>query len=140
MRDSVIIVDDNRSDLMVANWCYKKTGAPFPWLMFHSPESFREHLASLKANGEEPPRLVLLDVDMPTESGFDLVPLIKSDPYFAATTKVKMLTGSTSKSDRDRADELGADGYLIKPKVASAYIEMLVSHVLDTGDPPQASA
>jgi CheY-like chemotaxis protein len=64
---------------------------------------------------EQRPDLILLDVNLPDMSGFDLCRTIKADP----STKgiyVMMLSGSaTEEEDRVEGLEMGADGYLIRP-------------------------
>ena len=57
------------------------------------------------------PELVLLDVNLPDESGFDVLKAIRS----VATLPVIMLTVQNTESDRVRGLELGADDYMGKP-------------------------
>lgn len=60
---------------------------------------------------EEMPELVLLDVNLPDESGFDVLKEIRA----VATLPVIMLTVQDTESDRVRGLELGADDYIGKP-------------------------
>jgi len=73
-------------------------------------------------NGEEaietlrksPPDLVLLDVQMPKMSGFDVCRQIKSD-IFLRHIPVMMLTAQAGTSSKVTGLEQGADDYLTKP-------------------------
>lgn len=61
-----------------------------------------------------PPSLVLLDINLPGMSGFELYRRFRAE---AATTRVPilMLTARSDESDRVLGLELGADDYLTKP-------------------------
>jgi DNA-binding response OmpR family regulator len=79
------------------------------------------------ANGEEAlataltykPDLVLLDVMMPKVSGFDVLDILRNTPE-TANLKVIMLTALSQDSDKERAQQLGADEYLVKSQVVIA--------------------
>jgi len=60
------------------------------------------------------PDLVLLDVALPDHDGFWVCRTLKSSPE-TAHIAVVMLTAMSLPSDRDRAVEAGADGYVVKP-------------------------
>jgi two-component system phosphate regulon response regulator PhoB len=76
------------------------------------------------ANGEEAlaaavsyhPDLILLDVMMPKVSGFDVLDILRNTPE-TANLKVIMLTALSQESDRQRAESLGVDDYLVKSQV-----------------------
>lgn len=63
---------------------------------------------------ERSPDLVLLDVALPDVDGFTVCQQLKSDPATRATPVV-MLTAMNLAADRQRATEVGADGYVVKP-------------------------
>lgn len=60
------------------------------------------------------PDLILLDVEMPHVSGFQVCKRIKADPATAGIT-VLFLTGATGVQDKVRAFELGASDFVNKP-------------------------
>ncbi|MGH2830322.1 MAG: response regulator [Actinomycetota bacterium] len=60
------------------------------------------------------PDLVLLDVTMPGTNGFDVCRTLKADPATKGVVVV-MLTALAEDSHRGKAEEAGADGYLVKP-------------------------
>jgi len=76
------------------------------------------------ANGEDAlaaatsyrPDLVLLDIMMPKISGFEVLDIIRNTPE-TANLKVIILTALSQDSDRQRAEKLGADDYLVKSQV-----------------------
>lgn len=60
------------------------------------------------------PALVLLDVQMPGQSGLDVLRRIKADPSLAAT-RVILLTAKAQETDIESGLIAGADFYLTKP-------------------------
>jgi DNA-binding response OmpR family regulator len=74
----------------------------------------RDGMEALEHMLEEPPRLCLLDIEMPNLNGFDLLSIIHQHPELAHM-KVIILTSRSSEQHMLRARELGAHAYLIKP-------------------------
>jgi DNA-binding response OmpR family regulator len=65
------------------------------------------------------PDLVLLDVMMPKVSGFDVLDILRNTPE-TANLKIVMLTALSQDSDKERAQSLGVDDYLVKSQVVIA--------------------
>jgi chemosensory pili system protein ChpA (sensor histidine kinase/response regulator) len=63
---------------------------------------------------EQSPDLLLLDIEMPNLNGFDLLSIIRANPLLSKL-KIILLTSRSSEKHRQRALELGARNYLIKP-------------------------
>ncbi|GAB3050043.1 response regulator [Spirosoma pulveris] len=61
------------------------------------------------------PNLILLDLRMPTLSGFDLLTLLRKDDAFKEVPIV-ILTISSDHADRQKCYALGATDYIIKPR------------------------
>lgn len=74
---------------------------------------------ALSAAVEFHPDLVLLDVMMPKISGFDVLDILRNTPE-TANVKVIMLTALSQDSDKQRAESLGVDDYLVKSQVVIA--------------------
>ncbi len=97
-------------------------------------ENFECHRVS---NGEEAlaaalefkPDLILLDAMMPKVSGFDVLDIIRNTPE-VANVRVIMLTALSQESDRERAEKLGVDEYLVKSQVVIADIVEKIRHHL----------
>lgn len=74
---------------------------------------------ALAAALEFKPDLILLDVMMPKVSGFDVLDILRNTPE-TANVQVIMLTALSQESDKQRAEELGVDDYLVKSQVVIA--------------------
>lgn len=89
------------------------------------------------ANGEDAlataitykPDLVLLDVMMPKVSGFDVLDILRNTPE-TANLKIIMLTALSQESDKQRAQSLGVDDYLVKSQVVIADVIERIRHHL----------
>lgn len=76
---------------------------------------------ALQAALQSKPDLILLDVMMPKVSGFDVLDILRNTPE-TANAKVIMLTALSQAADRERAQALGVDDYLVKSEVVIADI------------------
>ena len=74
---------------------------------------------ALAAALEYKPDLILLDVMMPKVSGFDVLDILRNTPE-TVNIKVIMLTALSQDSDKQRAESLGVDDYLVKSQVVIA--------------------
>ena len=64
----------------------------------------------------EHPDLILLDVMMPKISGFDVLDILRNPPE-TTNIRVIMLTALSQPKDKERAEQLGVDDYLVKSQV-----------------------
>lgn len=78
---------------------------------------------------EYKPHLILLDIMMPKVSGYDVLDILRNTPE-TANIKIIMLTALGQDSDKDKADKLGADDYLVKSQVVIAdVVERIKAHL-----------
>lgn len=90
------------------------------------------------SNGEEAlsraveyrPDLILLDAMMPKITGFDVLDNLRAAPE-TMNMKVIMLTALSQPKDKERAQELGVDDYLVKSQVVITDVVARVKHHLD---------
>jgi len=65
-------------------------------------------------SSDQPPLVMLLDIEMPNLNGYDLLNILHSQPGFV-DCKTILLTSRSSDKHRQRAMELGAYAFLSKP-------------------------
>lgn len=75
------------------------------------------------------PDLILLDAMMPKISGFDVLDILKNTPETMNITVI-MLTALSQEKDRQRAESLGVDEYLVKSQVVISDVIERVRHHL----------
>lgn len=84
---------------------------------------------ALAAAIEFKPDLILLDVMMPKVSGFDVLDILRNTPE-TTNVKIIMLTALSQETDRKRAEDMGADDYLVKSQVViSDVVDRVKSHL-----------
>jgi len=71
---------------------------------------------ALTAALEFKPDLILLDAMMPKISGFDVLDILRNTPE-TANIRIIMLTALSQPKDKERAEALGVDDYLVKSQV-----------------------
>ena len=75
------------------------------------------------------PDLMILDAMMPKISGFDMLDILRNTPE-TMNLQIIMLTALSQESDRERAEKLGVDEYLVKSQVMiSDVIEKVREHL-----------
>lgn len=84
---------------------------------------------ALQAAKEFRPDLILLDAMMPKISGFDVLDILRHTPD-TANIRVVMLTALSQPKDKDRAEALGVDDYLVKSQVVIGDVVDRVKHHL----------
>jgi len=88
-------------------------------------------------NGEEAltaaldykPELILLDAMMPKISGFDVLDILRNTPE-TAHIRIIMLTALSQPKDKEHAEALGVDDYLVKSQVVIGDVVERVKHHL----------
>ncbi len=98
-------------------------------------------------NGEEAlstaidfkPDLILLDAMMPKISGFDVLDILRNPPE-STNIRVIMLTALSQPKDKERAENLGVDDYLVKSQVVIGDVVERIKYHLGMGTAPAESA
>ena len=94
-------------------------------------------------NGEEAlsaamsfkPDLILLDAMMPKISGFDVLDILRNTPE-TTNIRVIMLTALSQPKDKERAEQLGVDDYLVKSQVVIGDVVARIKHHLGMDSAP----
>ncbi len=87
---------------------------------------------------ETKPDLVISDVMMPKISGFEMLDILRNTDGMK-DVKVIMLTALGQAEDKARADQLGADRYLVKSQVTLEDIVKTAHQLLDESPAPPAA-
>ncbi len=119
----LVIIDDNPADVELIQIAIELRGMVIRVESAGGGEAGIELLSRLEREGRLP-HVVLLDLNMPRVSGFDVLGFARNRPAFA-TTGMVVLTSSIATGDRERSLLLGADEFLVKPADLDGLIAML---------------
>ncbi len=81
----------------------------------HSVRSANDGQQALDQVSEEPPDVVILDVNLPHVDGFEVCKRLKSSPATKHIPIVMITAAYVTVEDAARGTELGADEYVTKP-------------------------
>lgn len=84
---------------------------------------------ALTATLEYKPDIILLDAMMPKINGFDVLDILRNTPE-AANVRVIMLTALSQAKDKERAESLGVDEYMVKSQVVISDVVARVKYHL----------
>lgn len=81
---------------------------------------------ALEAATQHQPHMLVLDIGMPTMSGYEVARKLRSHPEFQSVLLVAM-TGWGQEEDRRRTREAGFDHHLVKPVELRAIQDLLAN-------------
>ena len=115
-RQLIAVVDDDEDDLLLIQEAFKSCLNQENVILASSGTDLLSRLETVRTL----PSFLLLDLNMPRMSGFDVLTKLRSDPRY---TLMPILIFSTSNAqpDVDRAYELGANSYVKKPASFADY-------------------
>ncbi len=120
----IVIVDDDPNLHLIIKHVYSKSNKTNPLLIFDGGEELLAHMDKVALGEEEVPEVILLDINMPTINGYDVLKRIKSIDRFKEIPVIVMFTSSDSGDDVEKAEKLGADGFYTKPSRLEGFIEL----------------
>jgi two-component system response regulator len=123
-QDVVVIVEDNADDRMLLARAFKKAGVEVPLRFALDGEQALAVLSEATLASGPRPVVVLLDLQLPRLSGFEVLDWIKRHDALRRVPVI-ILTSSREPVDLERAYDLGANSYLVKPARPEALLEMV---------------
>jgi len=115
---TILLVEDNPDDAELITYAFKKAGIANPLLVVDDGDKAIDYIHgnSTYSNRETFPfpGLFLLDLKLPRRSGFEVLEAIRANRP-TRNIPVVVLTSSNQEHDIERAYDLGANSYLIKP-------------------------
>jgi CheY-like chemotaxis protein len=115
---TILIVEDNATDVMLIRRAFAKLNIANPVQIVGDGDRAVDYLSGKDAYGDRAqfplPAFVLLDLKLPRRSGLEVLAWLRAQDGLRRLPVV-MLTSSRQSQDVDRAYELGANSYLVKP-------------------------
>jgi CheY-like chemotaxis protein len=140
----VLLVEDDPHDAVLTLAAFAELGLADQVAVVNNGQQAMDYLHARNAYRDRSPGLpavVLLDVKLPLLDGFEVLQEIRS----GATTRwlpVVILTASNQERDRQRAYELGANGYVVKTidfEADTATLHAIAKYWAMSNEPPAGS-
>lgn len=124
-RRPILLVEDNPDDQLLTRIAFEKAHLENELVVVDDGVAALDYLWArgtyASRNAAELPALVLLDLNMPMLSGFEVLEKIRANPLTAAQPVV-VLTSSSQDEDVLRSYINGANSYVRKPVELEAFI------------------
>jgi len=116
--NTILMAEDDDNDVFFAERAFKQAQVSH---LFRRVKDGEEAIAYLRGDGvyrdrsQHPlPQLMLLDLKMPRKNGFEVITWVRQQPGIKRLP-IAILTSSKEDPDVNRAYDLGANTYLVKP-------------------------
>ena len=125
---TILLVEDDPNDVFLIQRAFRKANLANPIQVMKDGEAAVQYLS-----GQEPyadrdryplPMLMLLDLKLPRRSGLEVLEWLKQQPKLKRLPVV-VLTSSREHTDLNRAYDLGANSYLVKPVAFDSLLNMV---------------
>jgi CheY-like chemotaxis protein len=115
---TVLLVEDDLNDIFLVKRAFKMANLSNPLQVVTDGEEATHYLSGhgrfANRNAYPLPKLIVMDLKMPRMSGFEVLEWIKHDGVLRRIPVV-IVSSSDRSRDIDRAYELGANAYMVKP-------------------------
>ncbi|HEX9394785.1 MAG TPA: response regulator [Gemmatimonadales bacterium] len=115
---AILLVEDDANDVILIRRAFAKAEIKNPVYTVEDGDAAVAYLAgegTYANRGDHPlPGVVLLDLKLPRRSGLEVLQWVRQSPTLRRLPVV-VLTSSRESADVNRAYDLGANSYLVKP-------------------------
>jgi CheY-like chemotaxis protein len=125
---NILLAEDNADDVFLLQQAFKKAGVDS---RLHLAADGAEALAYLKGEGRYSdraaspfPDVLLLDLNMPRMNGFEVLEWVRGHPQWGGLI-VHVLTTSVREVDVQRAYDLRANSYVVKPSRVDELVQFV---------------
>jgi len=127
---AVLVVEDNPDDVFFIERAFAESGTAAAIKVVDDGEKAIAYLSGRGSFADRQkypvPTLVLLDLKLPRVPGLNVLSWVRKQPALVRLVVV-ILTSSREAVDINRAYELGANSYLVKPVSSQALAELIKS-------------
>ena len=121
----LLLVEDNDLDVFMVQRLMRRLNLDYPIIHAKNGEEALQILRPDTAHPTlVPPFIMILDINMPRMSGFELLDELVDDPMFSQIP-IYIVSTSTRQKDKDKAMSYRVRGYVVKPVTQKILLEML---------------
>ena len=111
----IVTVDDDECYRELIEFVYSQSEIDNDFYAFASGPECLEYLRNVLKNKHDLPSIILMDINMPEMTGFEVVKEIRNDLNLAEVPIIAMLSSSNEEEDVKKAYASGANEYFEKP-------------------------
>jgi CheY-like chemotaxis protein len=127
---TILYVEDEETDVMLLQHVLMKAGISNPLQTVKDGKAAKDYLAGdgpfADRNAYPLPGVVLLDLNLPYWSGFEVLEWIRQQPQLRRLP-VLVFTSSSRPDDIARAYDAGANAYLVKPNALAELASLVLA-------------
>jgi CheY-like chemotaxis protein len=124
----LLAVEDNRADLLLVEQGVEQATTQVELQSIRNGSRAIERLTDGSDMTAVAPQLILLDLNLPGQSGFEVLRAVRDSDSFS-DVPVAVVSSSENPDDVARAYRLGANAYVTKPQDPDDYIQMVVAAI-----------
>jgi CheY-like chemotaxis protein len=124
MENTILHVEDNPDDVELMNLAFNRAGVSAKLHVVNDGHQAISALEKGAFSGGLLPACVLLDVKLPRISGLEVLAWIRDQPQLRRLPVI-LLTSSGQAADINRAYDLGANSFLVKPPDLEALTQLV---------------
>jgi len=128
VRHTILLVEDDSNDVLLIQRAFRKAKLVNPVQVVEDGEAAVAYLAGQGPFADRQryplPVLILLDLKLPRKSGLEVLAWLRQQPGLKRLPVV-VLTASKEAADINRAYDLGANSYLVKPVAFDALLDIV---------------
>lgn len=116
---TVLLVEDELNDIFLVKRAFKLAWLRNPLQIVTDGEEAMNYLQGAGKYADRSlhplPKLIVMDIKMPRVSGFDVLKWVKQEGGSLRRIPIVIVSASDNPADINRAYELGANAYMVKP-------------------------
>lgn len=123
-------MEDDEGSALLVQVALREVGADIAYQRVNDVDEALQFLsAASNGNGTAlKPDLILLDLNLPGTSGFEVLSAVRAAPFWR-NTAVVIFTSSSAPRDMETASALHATKYMLKPSTFEGYLSTLAELV-----------
>ena len=118
-RFTVLLVEDDLNDIFIVKRAFKMANLATPLQVVTDGQEAISYLRGDDKYADRDafplPKLIVMDIRMPRRTGFEVLEWVKSTDRLLRRIPIVIVSSSESPADINRAYELGANAYMVKP-------------------------
>ncbi len=121
MKGNILVIEDNEQNLYLVRFILEKNG--------YQVHAAMDGQAGIDMACELKPDLILLDIQLPIMDGYTVAQNLRANPQLSRTPIVAV-TSHAMVGDREKAMEVGCNGYIEKPINPDTFMTEVELHLV----------